>query len=206
MLQATSLSKHAYIALYGFLRIKLELLKMKDANEKDILKACKKGKRFAQKLLYNNYKVAMFTICLRYMSNHQDAEDMLQEGWVYIFKNIQQYDETKASFYSWARRIFINANLQYLRKKRVFKEDLESTEVSLISEETTISNLTMEEMVDMLHALPEGYRTVFNLYAIEGYSHKEIAEHLGISVSTSKTQLMKAKKQLQSMIKLAYAI
>ena len=182
----------------------LETMEVK--NDIELVEACLKGNSLAYKSLYEKYKVAMYTLCLRYMKKKEDAEDMLQEGWVTTFRELNRYDSTKGAFYTWIRRIFVNTNLQELRKKRLFTSDLSDPTIMLPQDEQIVSDLTTEEMVNMLQELPDGYRTVFNLYAIEGYTHAEIAEQLGVSVSTSKTQYMKARVQLQSMVKLAYAI
>jgi len=142
------------------------------------------------------------------MSNRQDAEDMLQEGWVKVFKVLDTYDSSKGSFYGWIRKIFVNTNLEFLRKKRLQFDDLSEQTViyNLSFEMDVFDQMSMQEMVKLLQELPNGYRSVFNLYVIEGYTHKEIGEKLNISPNTSKTQLMKAKKMMQEKVNVLVAI
>lgn len=182
-------------------------MKTPNSNHLNLLTECKEGNRDAQHQLYEMYRVKLFTLCLRYMKNKEDAEDIFQEAWIKVFKQLHQYDEQKGSFYGWIRKVFVNSCLEYFRKKKVYLTDLDDA-VTMPTEaaEDAISAMTMQEMVSILQALPHGYRTVFNLYVIEGYSHKEIAELLNVSISTSKTQLMKAKGMLREKVSLAYAV
>lgn len=182
---------------------------MKTINEVlDLISECKNGSRTAHKKLYDIYKVKMFTLCLRYMSNKQDAEDMLQEGWVKVFKELNSFDNSKGTFYGWIRKIFVNTNLEFLRKKRIYFDDLADSVISIdySYEMDIIGSMSLKEIVDILQSLPNGYRSVFNLYVIEGFTHKEIGEILNISPNTSKTQLMKAKQMMQSKVKILEAI
>lgn len=174
----------------------------------DLISECKKGKRSAHRQLYDLYKVKMFTLCMRYMSNRHDAEDMLQEGWVKVFRELNSFDNKKGSFYGWIRKIFVNTNLEFLRKKRLKFDDIsESLHLSDFSYEMdVIGSMSLKEIVDLLQNLPTGYRSVFNLYVIEGFTHKEIGEKLSISPNTSKTQLMKAKQMMRSKVKMMEAI
>lgn len=173
----------------------------------NILSECISGNRKAQKQLYDLNKVKMFTLCLRYMSNKMDAEDMLQEGWVKVFKQLKTYNSDKGTFYGWMRKIFVNTNLEFLRKKRLKFEELGDFQFNSHSYESrVVSDMSMQELVKILQVLPNGYRSVFNLYVIEGYTHKEIGEALGISPNTSKTQLMKAKQMMQSKVRILTAI
>ena len=182
---------------------------MKTTNSKNLnlLTECKEGNRDAQHQLYEMYRVKLFTLCLRYMKKREDAEDIFQEAWVKVFNNLDQFDEQKGSFYGWIRRIFVNSCLEYFRKKKIYLTDLDdSITMPTVDAEDAISAMTMQEMLGILQTLPDGYRTVFNLYVIEGYAHKEIAEMLNVSVSTSKTQLMKAKGMLREKVSLAFAV
>lgn len=174
----------------------------------NLISECKNGNRTAHKQLYDMYKVKMFTLCMRYMSNKQDAEDMLQEGWIKVFKELNSFDIKKGTFYSWIRKIFVNTNLEFLRKKRLKFDELEEhTSHSIASVEVDVfDQMSLKEVVSLLQSLPNGYRSVFNLYVIEGYTHKEIGSILNISPNTSKTQLMKAKQMMQSKVKLLTAI
>lgn len=173
----------------------------------NLIAECKNGNRAAHKQLYNMHKVKMYTLCMRYMSNKQDAEDMLQEGWVKVFKQIDTYDSNKGTFYGWIRKIFVNTNLEFLRKKRIKFNDLVENlnDKSTSYESDVFDQMSLKELVKLLQSMPNGYRSVFNLYAIEGYTHREIGEILNISPNTSKTQLMKAKQMLQTKVKLLIA-
>ena len=177
------------------------------SNELDLITECINENRTAQKKLYDTYKVKMYTLCLRYMSYKMDAEDMLQEGWVKVFKNIQSFDSKKGNFYSWIKRIFINTNLEHIRKKRFQFDDVSDAEME---QSTTVNkpihDMALQELILVLQELPTGYRSVFNLYVLEGYTHKEIAEKLNISSSTSKTQLMKAKQMMKTKVNVLKAI
>lgn len=176
-------------------------------NELDLITECINNRRTAQKQLYDLYRMKMYTVCLRYMSNKMDAEDMLQEGWVKVFKQIQTFDPNRGNFYSWIKRIFINTNLEYLRKKRLKFEDISDSEIEhSTSLNKPIHDMAMQELVKVLQELPPGYRSVFNLYVLEGYTHKEIGETLNISPNTSKTQLMKAKQMMKAKVYVLRAI
>jgi RNA polymerase sigma-70 factor (ECF subfamily) len=141
-------------------------------------------------------------ICLRYAHNKAEAEDMLQEGLISVFTNLKQYDPEKASFSVWSNKIMVNAALQYLRKwkKLNFNKDIDNYEDRLSYPEDVFGKLGAKELTTMVQQLPDGYRIVFNLYVIEGYKHREIAEKLSISENTSKTQLLKAKKMLRTQL------
>lgn len=151
---------------------------------------------------YQTYRKHWYLICLRYQRNSQNADDALQNGMIKIFKSYHQFDETKGSFKAWSSKVMVNENLLLIRKNKsafAFDELTDRTD-SMDNSETPIDRMSMEELVLMVQKLPAGYRSVFNLYVIEGYSHKEIAELLNISVGTSKSQLFKAKKILKSEI------
>lgn len=156
----------------------------------------------AQRTLYEKYRVKWFMICLRYGKNKTEAEDMLQEGLISVFKNMKQYDPKQAEFSAWSNKVMVNAALQYLRKwKRFdFTQNIEDYESHLVDHEDVFDALGAKELTLMVQKLPEGYRVVFNMYVIEGYKHKEIAEILNISENTSKSQLLKAKKTLRNQL------
>lgn len=141
-------------------------------------------------------------ICLRYANNRNEAEDMLQEGLISVFKNIKQFTPKKAEFPAWSNKVMVNAALQYLRKwkKFDFTQDIDDYENQLVYEEDVYDTLGAKELTSLVQKLPEGYRVVFNMFVIEGYKHKEIAEVLEISESTSKTQFLKAKKMLRNQL------
>ncbi len=155
----------------------------------------------AQRHLYEQYKVALFSVCLRYGRDHSEAEDILQEGFIHIFKDLHQY-QGKGSLLGWMRKVLVNNALQYLRK---WKRDWNHIDISDYQDTFSTSGdifqkLGLEELTHLIQKLPVGYRLVFNLYVIEGYAHKEIAEMLNISVNTSKTQLFKAKALLRKQL------
>ena len=156
----------------------------------------------AQRVLYEKYKVKWFTICLRYAHNKSEAEDMLQEGLISIFKEMRQYDPKKAQFSAWSNKVMVNASLQHLRKwnKLTFNQQVDDYNNQLVSNEDVFDSLGARELMALVQNLPDGYRVVFNLYVIEGFKHKEIADFLSISENTSKTQLLKAKKMLRNQL------
>ena len=170
--------------------------------EHKIIRKCLKGNPRAQKTLYELHKVKWFMICLRYASSRMEAEDMLQEGLISIFKDLRQYDPGKATFSAWSNKVMVNAALQHLRKwkKLNFNDDLEKVQYHEQLDDDVHGQLGVKEINAMVQSLPEGYRVVFNLYVMEGYKHKEIADMLSISENTSKTQLLKAKRMLRGKL------
>jgi len=166
----------------------------------EILKQCLNGSATAQKELYDNYKVNMFILCQRYFSDRNDAQDALQEGFIKVFRDLYQFDDSKGYFSGWIKKIFINTCLELLRKKRIdFNQLEEYFEVADVQYDV-LSSLNVKDLTKMIQTLPLGYRTVFNLYVIEGFKHYEIAEKLNITENTSKTQLMKAKNHLKKLL------
>ena len=163
---------------------------------------CLKGKRKAQKQLYNQYSGAMFMVCLRYANSKFEAEDFLQEGFVKLFQQLKKYDVSIAPLGAWMKTLFIRVCLDQIRKKRSnpYLVEINDELDKPASTFTAIKQLQQQELVQLIQQLPEGYRNVFNLYVIDGYKHKEIASLLNISESTSKSQLFKARKQLQESI------
>lgn len=169
--------------------------------EDDLIKEALAGKEAAFKALYELYKKAMYIICLRYNDNKEDAEDRLQESFIKIFKELHQFDRERGSFYTWCSRVTINTNLEYIRKQKiVFQEIKEDTINSMKEQYNVLAEMELKEIILQVQKMPPGYRTVFNLYFFEGYNHKEIAENLGISENTSKTQLMKSKAYLKTIM------
>lgn len=169
-------------------------------NETDLVKALQNGDAKAQRLFYDRYAGPMLGTCLRYLKNDMDAEEVMINGFMKVYQNVGRF-ENKGSFEGWVRRIIVNEALQHLRKKEPLHLAIEKEHNYLAAETATAdSDMSAEEMMEMLHDLPAGYRAVFNLYAIEGYSHKEIAEMLNISEGTSKSQLSKARAMLQRML------
>ena len=168
--------------------------------EKELIAACKKQDRAAQRILYERYHPKMFGICKRYVRHQEDAEDVLVEGFFKVLTNISQF-KGAGSFEGWIRRIMVNEALMFLRKRHNFQQ---TVEIENVEAPTTISvedELAAQDILRLLDELPTGYRTVFNLYVLEGYKHREIADILGVSINTSKSQLILAKKRLQAMLR-----
>ncbi|MBO7644558.1 MAG: RNA polymerase sigma factor [Bacteroidales bacterium] len=169
------------------------------------IEKAKQGDRRAQKAIYDALSGKMFAVCLRYMSDRQSAEDVLQEGFVSLFAKLDTYSGD-GSFEGWARKIFVNAALMSLRKNDVLKESTDVDTAWNVSSEapSAVQQIGYKELSKMISELPAGFRTVFNMYVVEGYSHAEIAASLGISETTSRSQLLRARAMLQSKIKDKY--
>ncbi len=168
--------------------------------EKELIARVKKQDRKAQKFLFEKYSPKMFGVCRRYIKNQEDAEDVLVEGLFKVMTKIDMYSGT-GNFEGWIRRIMVNECLMFLRKRHNFKMTVEVSNIDLKTNVTVEDDLAAQDILDLLELLPVGYRTVFNMYVLEGYKHKDIAEHLGISINTSKSQLLLARKRLQKLIK-----
>jgi RNA polymerase sigma-70 factor (ECF subfamily) len=143
----------------------------------------------------------MFGICLRYAKNRTDAEDILQEGFIKVFRYLKDY-RGEGAFEGWIRRIMITTSLNFYKKKNLVNKDVDPETIRLrgLTHPDAVSNMAHEELLSLIQELPNGYRTVFNLNTIEGYSHKEISEILQISINTSKSQLSRAKSSLKEKI------
>ncbi|MEM8585313.1 MAG: RNA polymerase sigma factor [Bacteroidota bacterium] len=171
-------------------------------NEADLIQACRKGNRFAQRELYNRFAPKMLGAIQRYIGRIDEAEDVLVEGFFKVFDKLDSFQE-QGSFEGWVRRIMINEALMKLRKKHALKQatELDNINPNHFSQQAVIDHqLATQDIMKLLDQLPTGYRTVFNLYVIEGYKHREIAELLGISINTSKSQLIVAKKRLREAL------
>ena len=166
------------------------------------IKSCIQGDRVAQKVLYDRLAPRMFPVCLRYVGDRTLAEDILQDGFITLFTRLDSY-KGDGSFEGWARRIFATSALMWLRKRDALKMSDELEAVKGMAADTTsqIQHIGYKELMNLVMSLPTGFRTVFNMYAIEGFSHKEISEILGISETTSRTQLSRARTWLQNKIK-----
>ena len=171
-------------------------------DESQLIELCRRGVQSAQKALYDTLAPKMFPVCIRYMGDRTAAEDVLQDGFVTLFSKLDSYTGT-GSFEGWARRIFVNTALMSLRKSDVLKEsdDIDTAWSVKSGGTSALEDLGYKELLKMIGELPAGFRTVFNMYAIEGYSHKEIAEALGITENTSRSQLQRARMALQEKIK-----
>lgn len=159
---------------------------------------CVKGNAKAQRMLFDKFASKMMAVCMRYANDTMEAEDVLQEGFVKVFGKLADF-KMEGSLEGWIRRIMVNTSLDALRKNKRFQNDskLEDVDFKISSSELASDHLLAEDLLKMIQALPEGYKIVFNLFAIEGYSHKEIADLLGVSENTSKSQYSRAKAYLR---------
>lgn len=175
---------------------------MKESLDIKLIESCKKGDRAAQKVLYDRLAPRMFPVCIRYVGDRDQAQDVLQDGFVTLFTRLDSY-KGEGSFEGWARKIFVTTALMELRRKDALKmsDDLETAKGMKTEVTTQIQNIGYKDLMKVITQLPTGFRTVFNMYAIEGYSHKEIGEILGISETTSRTQLSRARIWLQNKLK-----
>jgi RNA polymerase sigma factor (sigma-70 family) len=170
-------------------------------NIAQLIKEAKKGGAAAQKCLFDLFADKMELICRRYVKNREDAEEILLDGFYKFFKSMHTFDyQGEAALHGWLKKMMINECLMFLRKKNVFIIVTETAAEEIPLEQDALNNLSTNEIFEMILQLPIGYRTVFNLYAIEGMEHKEIASLMNISEGTSKSQLSKAKSLLQKML------
>lgn len=168
--------------------------------ETQLITACKKQDARAQQTLYERYSPVMLGVCRRYHGSLEEAEDVMVEGFFKIFTKIDTFSG-EGSFEGWMRRVMVNESLMHLRKNRAFRFTEELHAVHDTGEEPTIlEQLSAQEILGLLDGLPPGCRAVFNLYVIEGYKHREIADELQISINTSKSQLALAKMRLEELI------
>ena len=167
-----------------------------------LIESCREGDRAAQKVLYERLAPRMFPVCIRYIGDREAAEDVLQDGFITLFTHLDSY-KGNGSFEGWARKIFVTTALMELRKKDALKmsDELDTVRGMKADLPSQGQNIGYKELMKLVMQLPAGFRTVFNMYAVEGYSHKEIGDILGISESTSRTQLSRARICLQNMIK-----
>jgi RNA polymerase sigma-70 factor (ECF subfamily) len=170
-------------------------------NESQMVRALQKGDPKAQRYFYDKYAARMLAVCVRYLTDQMEAEDVMIEGFMKVFERIDQF-KGEGSFEGWVRRLITNEALMRLRSRRHIEVDIEAPEVQYQTNfDWADTSLETDDLFLLIGKLPTGYRTIFNLYAIEGYSHAEIAEQLGISESTSKSQLHRARGLLQQMLK-----
>ncbi len=170
-------------------------------SETDLIKGCIQGDRTMQEELYNRFAGKMYAVCLRYSGNTDDARDLLQEGFIKVYRNLHRF-RAEGSFEGWVRRVFVNSSIEHFRKKSIQLVHAGEKEESLAEKDnvSALDNLAERDIIRLISELSPGYRTVFNLYVIEGYSHKEISEQLGISEGTSKSQLARARSILQKKV------
>jgi RNA polymerase sigma factor (sigma-70 family) len=175
---------------------------MQQLNDQELVSGVLRGSPAHQSALYRQYSVPMFRVLLRFARDKAEAEDMLQDGFIRVFRDMAQF-RGEGALGGWIRRIMVNTALSHLRKQRDFirdTADFSPFENRLRTEEDFAANLDAETLMKYLQKLPPGYRAVFNLYAVDGFSHEEIAEQLGISIGTSKSQLFKAREYLKKML------
>lgn len=167
-----------------------------------LIESCIKGDRVSQKAIYDRLAPRMLPLCMRYVGERNQAEDILQDGFLTLFTQLQNF-KGEGSFDGWARKIFVNTALMSLRKKDALKvsEELDVVRGMKADMPSQSQNIGYKELMKLVMQLPAGFRTVFNMNVIEGYSHKEIGEMLGISETTSRTQLSRARTWLQNKIK-----
>ncbi|MAT53043.1 MAG: hypothetical protein CMN32_01080 [Saprospirales bacterium] len=167
-----------------------------------LLKACIKGDRKAQKHLYDRFKDKMFGVCLRYANNRQEAEDMLQEGFIKVFRDLKQYNGM-GSLEGWIRRVIVHAAIDYLRSQRNWTEmhKIDPAVLQLPADERSDDGdlETGKMLIALMQKLPPGFRAVLNMYVMEGFTHQEIAARLGISEGTSKSQLSRARQLMKKL-------
>jgi RNA polymerase sigma factor (sigma-70 family) len=166
--------------------------------EQELIKGCIKQNPLCQRMLFDQYAGKFMTVCLRYANDAMEAEDMLQDGFVRIFNNIHQF-KFEGSFEGWMRRIVVNVCLKQLQKKKLYFSEIKEYSGPAL-EASAYTSLGEEDLMKLISNLPDGYRIVFNMNVIEGYSHEEIANMLSIQPSTSRSQLVKARKMLQQQI------
>lgn len=165
-----------------------------------MIKGCLRQDANCQRMLFEHFAGKMYTICLRYAKDNMEAEDMMQDGFIRVFNNLHQF-KFEGSFEGWVRRVIVNCALKQLQKKRIsFIELNANIEDSPKLDSYAYTHLGEEELLKLISQLPFGYRVVFNLNVIEGYSHEEIGKMLQIQASTSRSQLVKARKMLQNQI------
>src|SRR5689334_25333092 len=169
--------------------------------EQIILAGCLNNDPVAQRELYNRFSPKMLAVCYRFAHNREDAEDMLQESFIKVFSQIHTF-QNKGAFEGWIRRIIVHTCINHLKKNKRFNESVNIINANAIQvrEESIPSIVQAKQIVECIRLLPIGYRTVLNLYAIEGYSHKEIAEMLDIEESTSRSQYTRAKQMLEEIL------
>ena len=179
-------------------------LKKGISDEENLIAGCIEGKPRAQKELFEQYASVMLSVCVRYVNDRETARDILQDGFIKLYTKIDSYSGI-GSFAGWIRRIFVTTALEYLRQNDALKQSasIEEYNNTIADEnETVLDKISADDLMDCISKLPDGYRTVFNLYAIEGYSHSEIAGMLEINESTSRSQFMRARNILQKNVQL----
>lgn len=170
-------------------------------SDSDLIRGCMESDRRMQEELYRRFSPRMYAVCLRYAGNAEEAEDILQEGFIKVFKKLDSFRH-EGSFEGWIRRIFVNTAIEHFRRKKYLLPVTEKEENTIEGKYISVlDELGAKDIMALVQELSPGYRTVFNMYVVEGYTHKEIADQLGISEGTSKSQLSRAKVILQDMVR-----
>ena len=174
-------------------------------DQQHLVKQCLKNNRESQKILYDRYKTVMLGVCYRYTKSVQDAEDILQEGFIKVFTKLKQYKQD-GELGAWIRRIMVTTAINHLRKKASLREEFSNSisDLHLVSNDNPEILLNAKELADLIRQLPMGYQTIFNLHAVEGFSHPEIGDMLGITDSTSRSQYTRARVMLLNRVKYYY--
>ena len=168
--------------------------------EKDLIKGCIQKDGACQRRLFELYASKMMSVCLRFANDQHEAKDIFQESFIKVFDYMHQF-KFEGSFEGWMRRVFVSVATRYIKKRKLNFADIDMLEISDTSlDQSALSKISEDEIHKLILTLPYGYRVVFNLNVIDGYSHDEIAEMLGIQATTSRTQLLKARKMLQVLI------
>lgn len=165
-------------------------------SEPQLIKKCLQGERKAQRELYDRFSSKMLGVCRRYVRSQYDAEEVLSNGFIKVFNHLKYY-RSEGSFEGWIRKIMVREALNFLRSEKAFFEETDESTLEILAPVEEQRELEVQDLLQLIDELPTGYRTVFNLFAIEGFNHAEIALELGISEGTSKSQLSKARKMLQ---------
>lgn len=167
-----------------------------------IIERILQGDRSSERELYDLFRKRWYMLAMRYSRNRDEANDVMQEGLIEIFRDLHLFDNSKAKFTTWSSKVMVHAILRYLKNNQWNNHflDVDKTDISDETEENIFDRLSAKELIQMVQQLPLGYRLVFNMYVIEGYKHKEIAHELGITVGTSKSQLSKAKRMLKNRL------
>ena len=168
-----------------------------------LVKECVKGNAKAQHMLFERFSRKMLGVCLRYSKKLEEAEDVLQDGFIKVFSNLKDFTN-EGSLEGWIRRIMVNTALDAIRKNNKFLKDIsiDVVDFQIGNNDYTIEKMNAEDLLSLINSMPEGYKVVFNMYAIEGYKHNDIATTLGISESTSKSQYLRAKAYLRAKLEL----
>lgn len=170
-------------------------------DERTLADKCVEGDQLAQRKLFERYAPKMMGVCLRYTKDVEQAEDVMQDGFVKVFTKLEKYSG-EGSLEGWVRRIMVNTALDHIRKNNKFNANvsMDAVEYKVESDSDALASLMEEDLLKLIQEMPDGYRTVFNMFAIEGYSHKEIGEQLGVSENTSKSQYSRAKAYLRMKV------